>query len=50
MTTVIDIRTYREKVIDYFAEHLDSAVIGKIHNLEPILNADLSELERILWY
>lgn len=48
--TMIDIRTYREKVIDYLAEHLDSTVIRKIHNLEPITNADLSELERILWH
>ena len=48
--TMIDIRTYREKVIDYLAEHLDSVVIRKIHNLEPITNADLSELERILWH
>ena len=48
--TMIDIRTYREKVIDYLAEHLDSVVIRKIHNLEPITGADLSELERILWH
>ena len=48
--TMIDIRTYREKVIDYLAEHLDSAVIKKIHNLEPITNADLAELEHILWH
>lgn len=48
--TIIDIRTYREKVIDYLAEHLDSAVIKKIHNLEPITNADLAELEHILWH
>lgn len=27
-----------------------SAVIRKIHNLEPITSADLSELERILWH
>lgn len=48
--TMIDIRTYREKVIDYLAEHLNSAVIKKIHNLEPITNADIAELERILWH
>lgn len=48
--TMIDIRTYREKVIDYLAEHLDSAVIQKIHNLEPITNDDLAELEHILWH
>ena len=48
--TVIDIRTYREKVIDYLLEHIDNAVVRKIHNLEPISNDDLQELERILWH
>lgn len=48
--TVIDIRTYREKVIDYLAANIDSDVIRKIHNLEPINNNDLQELERILWH
>lgn len=48
--TSIDIRTYREKVIDYLIEHSDSPVIRKIHNLEPITNEDLNELERILWH
>lgn len=48
--TVIDIRTYREKVIDYLLEHSDSEVIRKIHNLEPINSEDLQELERILWH
>lgn len=45
----IDIRTYREKVIDYLAEHTDNATIRKIHNLEPIDSDDVKELERILW-
>ena len=44
-----DIRTYREKVIDYLAEHSDSQVILKIKNLEPINNDDLEELQRVLW-
>lgn len=48
--TVIDIRTYREKVIDYLMEHSDNPVIQKIHNLEPISKADLEELEHILWH
>lgn len=48
--TAIDIRTYREKVIDYLVEHSESEVIRKIHNLEPINNADLAELEKILWH
>ncbi len=47
--TVVDIRTYREKVIDYLAEHLESPAIRKIHNLESITAEDLEELERILW-
>lgn len=47
--TDFDIRTYREKVIDYLADHSDSPVIKKIQNLEPITTADLRELERILW-
>ena len=47
--TFIDIRTYREKVIDYLAEHSDSEVIKKIYNLEPVNNDDLEELEQVLW-
>lgn len=45
----VDIRTYREKVIDYLLEHSDSPVFQKIRQLEPINNEDLDELERILW-
>lgn len=48
--TLMDIRTYREKVIDYLLEHSDNEVIRKIHNLEPVTNADLTELEHILWH
>lgn len=48
--TMIDIRTYREKVIDYLMENLDSRVISKIHHLETINGDDLLELERILWH
>ena len=48
--TTIDIRTYREKVIDYLVEHSDSPVIKKIYNLEPINNDDLNELEKVLWH
>ena len=44
-----DIRTYREKVIDYLAEHSDSEVIRKIKKIEPLTNDDLDELEKILW-
>ena len=45
----IDIRTYREKVLDYLAAHSESDVIKKIQNLEKINSDDLKELERILW-
>lgn len=48
--TSIDIRTYREKVIDYLVEHSDNPVIMKIYNLEPITNDDLQELEKVLWH
>ncbi len=46
---VFDIRTYREKVIDYLAEHSDNKVISKIRNLEQLNHEDLDELESILW-
>lgn len=45
----IDIRTYRQKVMDYLKEHVDSPTIYKIRHLEPITESDLHELERILW-
>ena len=45
----IDIRTYKEKVIDYILEHSDNETIKKIKNIDPIDAADLKELERILW-
>ncbi len=45
----LDIRTYREKVIDYLAENATSPVVEKIRKLEPIAAADMHELERILW-
>lgn len=48
--TAIDIRTYRQKVIDYLMENINSQVISKIYNLEPINEDDLLELERILWH
>ena len=48
--TAIDIRTYRQKVIDYLMENIDNRVISKIYNLEPINEDDLLELEHILWH
>lgn len=48
-TGLLDIRTYREKVIDYLAEHILSPVVDKIRRLEPISAKDMAELENILW-
>ncbi len=48
-TGLLDIRTYREKVIDYLAEHILSPVVDKIRRLEPISAAEMAELENILW-
>lgn len=48
-TGLLDIRTYREKVIDYLAEHILSPVVDKIRRLEPIGAKDMAELENILW-
>lgn len=45
----LDIRTYREKVIDYLAGQCANPVIDKIRKLEPITRDDLAELEKILW-
>lgn len=45
----IDIRTYREKVIDYLIANSQSEAIRKIKELEPITYDDLRELERVLW-
>lgn len=46
---LIDIRTYREKVIDYLAEHTNNATVKKIQHLEKIDANDVAELENILW-
>lgn len=45
----IDIRTYKQKVIDYLLEHSNNPVVKKIKNLEKINANDLKELEHILW-
>ena len=47
---LIDIRTYRQKVMDYLKEHSSNPVIQKIHTLEKINADDLKELEEILWH
>ncbi len=47
---LVDIRTYRQKVMDYLAENSDNPVIQKIHKLEKINAEDLKDLEDILWH
>ena len=47
---LIDIRTYRQKVMDYLDAHTDSPVIQKIRKLEKINAEDLKDLEDILWH
>lgn len=45
----LTVRTYKQRIVDYLAEHINSAVINKIKNLEPITRNDILELEKILW-
>lgn len=42
-----DVRTYREKVIDYLLKHSDSPVIAKIRALEKLTHEDMDEIERV---
>ena len=46
---MIDIRTYKERVVDYLLAHGDNETVRKIKNIDPIDASDLKELERILW-
>lgn len=46
---LIDIRTYREKVLDYLLKNSDNPTIKKIRNLEPLALEDFEYLEDILW-
>lgn len=41
--------TYRQKVLDYVAEHKDDALLQKIYNLEQLSVQDVYQLEHILW-
>ncbi len=41
--------TYKQRIIDYLAEHRDLPVIRKIQNIEQLTHEDIEELERILW-
>lgn len=42
-------KNYKQRVIDYLAENLDTPVIHKIRNVIPLTNDDMKELQRILW-
>ena len=46
---VFDIRTYKEKVLDYLLENSENPTIQKIKNLEPLKEDDFKYLEDILW-
>ena len=46
----IEFRTYREKVIDFLRTNWSLPVVEKIHKLEPLTDADMVELEDILWH
>lgn len=45
----ITTKTYMQKVLDYLSEHNDLPVLEKIKSLQPLTQADITELERILW-
>lgn len=48
-TSFTDIRTYKEKVLDYLLENSKNPTILKIKNLEPLTSEDFDYLEDILW-
>lgn len=48
-TPLIDIRTYKEKVMDYLFDHSNNPTILKIKNLEQLSMSDFDYLEEILW-
>ncbi len=41
--------TYRQRIIEYLAEHKDLPAIKKIMNIEQLTPEDITELERIMW-
>lgn len=44
-----DIRTYKEKVLDYLLENSNDSTLEKIKNLEPLDEKDFEHLEELLW-
>lgn len=41
--------TYKEKVLDFLANNRNLPVLQKIQNIERLTNADIDEMEKILW-
>ena len=44
-----ELHNYRAKVNYYIRQHMDNAVISKLHTNKPLNTADIEELEKILW-
>ena len=44
-----ELHNYRAKVNYYIRQHMDNAVISKLHTNQPLNTADIEELEKILW-
>ncbi|MBO5267115.1 MAG: DEAD/DEAH box helicase family protein [Ruminiclostridium sp.] len=44
-----DLENYRMKVNHYIRQHIDDAVIAKLHTNKPLTRADIDVLEEILW-
>lgn len=42
-------RTYKQKIVDYLAEHRNHPAIQKIVNIEQLTREDIVALERIMW-
>ena len=44
-----DLENYRMKVNHYVRQHMDNEVIAKLYTNQPLNQADIDELEKILW-
>lgn len=47
--TLLPQMSYRQRVLGYLDENIDSPVIQKIYKMEQLTNTDIRELERIFW-
>ena len=43
----VDIKTYREKVIDYLQKHSESPVVAKIRQMKKLTPEDMNEIEKV---